>query len=114
MQFKMERRAPYALAVQAAVAIVGIGALAVHLMRPAPPPASCDTPAQILYENHTACLPSAEALVRALEVQPAQDFVRAAYLRDEASGAWVRIDLARNPLQHRPVVEPTGRLVTKD
>lgn len=118
MPFKMERRAPYAVAVQLAVALTGIAALAAHLVRPPPPPYPCATPAQILYDNHIACLPSVEAMSRVLAAPAGRDFVRAAYVRDDASGAWVRAEAGAAPAiapvpPGGAVVDRTARLVTK-
>jgi nitrous oxide reductase accessory protein NosL len=86
MRFRMERRAPYALAMQAGAAVAGLVVLAVQQFSPAPAPAPCGGQAQIIYDTARTCHARLDAMFRALAAPEQPGFVRAVYVRP-AGGA---------------------------
>jgi nitrous oxide reductase accessory protein NosL len=91
MQFKMERSAPWALAVQLAAIGIGLMVLAVQQLSSAPPPAPCIGAAQIVYDHAEACHAGLRDMFRSLAAPARPGFVRAIYVRPEdgGSGAWL-------------------------
>ncbi len=91
MRFKMERRAPYALAVQIASIGAGLALLAVQQFYSSPHPALCDGAAQIVYDSGRTCHAGLDGMFRALAA-PQPGFVRAIYVRPSGADsptAWL-------------------------
>lgn len=92
MRFRMERRAPYALAVQLVSAGAGLALLLVQQLSPLPPPGPCDGAAQIVYDSGRTCHAGLDAMFRALAAPAQPGFVRAVYVRPAdgpVHGPWV-------------------------
>ena len=99
--FRMERRAPWALAVQAVSIGVGLALLAAQQFSPLPTPAACGGAAQIVYEGGRACHAALDTLFRALAAQEQPGCIRAIYVRPQdarprpgAAPAWLRAEQA--------------------
>jgi nitrous oxide reductase accessory protein NosL len=86
----MERRAPWALAVQLAAIGAGLTVLAVQQLSSAPPPGPCTGAAQIVYDHAQACHAGLPGMFHSLAAPARPGFVRAIYVRPEdGGGAWL-------------------------
>lgn len=102
MQFRMERRAPWALAVQLAAIGTGLVVLAVQQLSSAPPPGPCGGAAQIVYDHAQACHTGLGGMFRSLAAPARPGFVRAVYVRPEDGGDGVWLGAERAAYLWRP------------